>query len=134
MHADAKPWVDKAEGDYEGALTLVKKRSERVAHLTCFAAQQCAEKYMKAFLVDRNVPFSKTHDLTKDLLPSCLRIDDEFSFLFPYLESLDPYAVESRYPGEGVTHKDAVEAVKATKVIRKFIRGKLDLEKQRDLL
>jgi len=134
MHADAEPWVDKAEGDYEGALTLVKKRSKKVAHLTCFAAQQCAEKYMKAFLVDCNIPFSKTHDLTKDLLPLCLKIDNEFSFLFPHLESLDPYAVESRYPGDIVTHREAVSAVKAAKVVRKFIRGKLDLEKQRRLL
>jgi HEPN domain-containing protein len=134
MHVDAKPWVDKAEGDYEGALTLVKKRSEKVAHLTCFAAQQCAEKYMKAFLVERNVPFSKTHNLTKDLLPQCLNIDDEFSSLHRELEFLNPYAVESRYPGDVVTHKEAVEAVKAAKVVRKFIRGKLDLEKQRRLL
>jgi len=134
MHVDAEPWVDKAEGDYAGALTLVKKRSEKVAHLTCFAAQQCAEKYMKAFLVDRNVPFSKTHDLTKDLLPLSLKVDGEFSFLFPLLESLDPYAVGSRYPGEIVTHKEAVDAVKAVKVIRKFIRAKLELEKQTRLL
>ena len=71
MHADAEAWVAKGEGDYIGALTLVKKRSEQVAHLTCFAAQQCAEKYMKAFLVEHDVSFSKTHDLTKDLLPRC---------------------------------------------------------------
>ena len=86
MHDDAEAWVVKAEGDYTGAVTLAKKRSNKVAHLTCFAAQQCAEKYLKAFLVEHNVTFPKTHDLTKELLPRCLSIDSEFSVLLPHLE------------------------------------------------
>ena len=134
MHADAKAWVSKAEGDYAGALTLVRKRSDKLAHLVCFAAQQCAEKYLKAFLVEHNAPFSKTLDLTKDLLPRCLKVDNEFSFLYPHLEFLDPYAVEFRYPGEVVTHREAVQAVKAVKTVRKFMRAKLNLEKQTRLL
>lgn len=134
MHAETKAWIDKAEGDYAGALTLVKKRSEKVAHLTCFAAQQCAEKYLKAFLVDHDISFPKTHDVTKDLLPRCLKIDDEYSSLFQQLEFLDPYQVEFRYPGDLVTHKEAVQAVKSVKVIRRFTRAKLDLEKQKRLL
>ena len=134
MHADAEAWIAKADGDYLGALTLVKKRSGKVAHLTYFAAQQCAEKYLKAFLVEHNVPFPKTHNLTKDLLPRCLKIEGKFSILFPHLEFLDPYAVEFLYPGDTFTHGEAVQAVKAVKIIRKFVRGKLDLEKQRRLL
>ena len=134
MHPDAEAWVAKAEGDYMGALALVKKRRGKVAHLTCFAAQQCAEKYLNAFLVEHNVPFSKTHDLTKDLLPRCLKIRNEFSILFPQLELLDPYAVEFRYPGDVITHGEAVQAVKAAKIVRKFVREKLDLERQRRLL
>ncbi len=134
MHVDTEAWVVKAEGDYIGALTLVKKRSVKVAHLTCFAAQQCAEKYLKAFLVEHNIPFSKTHILTKDLLPQCLKIDEEFSSLHLHLEFLDPYAVEFRYPGDIVTHAEAVNAVMNAKAVRKFVRGKLGIEKQRRLL
>jgi HEPN domain-containing protein len=29
----------------------------------CFHAQQCAEKYLKAKMVEAGKPFSKTHDL-----------------------------------------------------------------------
>ncbi|TAK53320.1 MAG: nucleotidyltransferase domain-containing protein [Bacteroidetes bacterium] len=43
MHDDAIPWVEKAEGDYEGAVLLSKKRLKKTAHLTCFACQQYAE-------------------------------------------------------------------------------------------
>ncbi|MBI1937999.1 MAG: HEPN domain-containing protein [Ignavibacteriales bacterium] len=134
MHADTNAWILKAEGDYLGASTLAKKRNKKIAHLTCFAAQQCAEKYLKAFLVENNITFPKTHDLTKDLLPRCLKIDREFSMLLPHLEYLDPYAVQFRYPGDIVTSEEALQSIKAMKIIRKFVRQKLDLEKQRRLL
>ena len=32
-------------------------------YVACFHAQQCAEKYLKAILISRQVAFSKTHDL-----------------------------------------------------------------------
>lgn len=134
MHADATAWITKAEGDYIGALTLAKKRSEKIAHLTCFAAQQCAEKYLKAFLIENNITFPKTHDLSKDLLSRCMKIDNEFSVILTYLEFLDPYAVQFRYPGDVVTRKEALESLKAMKAVRKFVRLKLDLEKQKRLL
>jgi len=31
MNADTKKWADKAEGDFEGASTLVRHRSSRMA-------------------------------------------------------------------------------------------------------
>jgi HEPN domain-containing protein len=134
MHVDTEAWIVKTEGDYIGASTLVKKRSEKVAHLTCFAAQQYAEKYLKAFLVEHHIPFSKTHDLTKDLLPQCVKTDNRFSELFTFLEFLDPYAVEFRYPGEVVTYAEAIQAVKNVKIVRKFVREKLGIGRQRRLL
>src|SRR5438093_8565083 len=102
MNGDTKEWVEKAEGDFEGAIQLSKKRSIRTAHLLCFACQQSAEKYLKAFLVERNVRFSKTHDLEIALLPLCMKVDEEFQVLRNYLKKLDPYAVEFRYPGEPI--------------------------------
>jgi hypothetical protein len=50
MHADAIPWIERAEGDYEGTIVLAEKRSKKIAHL-------------KAFLVDNDVRFSKTYAL-----------------------------------------------------------------------
>jgi HEPN domain-containing protein len=110
MHVDTEAWIVKAEGDYISASTLVKKRSEKVAHLTCFAAQQYAEKYLKAFLVEHHIPFSKTHDLTKDLLPQCVKTDNRF------------------------TYAEAIQAVKNVKIVRKFVREKLGIGRQRRLL
>lgn len=134
MNGDAREWIEKAEGDFEGALQLSKKRSVRTAHLLCFACQQSAEKYLKAFLVENNVRFSKTHDLELALLPLCARIDEEFRVLKEYLKKLDPYAVEFRYPGERIELSEARVALDAAKKVRRFIRGKLGLESQKKLL
>ena len=109
MHAETEAWISRAEGDYIGATALAKIRSKKIAHLTSFAAQQSAEKYLKAFLVEHNVTFPKTHDLAKELLPRCLKIDDSFSVLEPHLEFLDPYAVQSRYPGVDAAGKSLLE-------------------------
>lgn len=134
MHADAIPWIERAEGDYEGAIVLAERRSKKIAHLICFSCQQSAEKYLKAFLVDNNVRFSKTHALKRELLPLCQKIDEEFKVLTPYLEDLDPYSVEFRYPGEEISSYDVRKAINAVKKVRKFVREKLGLEKQRRLL
>ncbi|MDP2207384.1 MAG: HEPN domain-containing protein [Bacteroidota bacterium] len=134
MHADASPWIEKAEGDYEGAIYLSKKKSKRIAHIICFSCQQAAEKYLKAYLVEKDIRFSKTHFLKRELLPLCEKVDSEFKVLTSYLEALDPYSVEFRYPGEEISGDDVRIAVVAVKKVRKFIRGKLGLEKQRRLL
>jgi HEPN domain-containing protein len=134
MHAETEAWISKAEGDYIGASALAKNRSKKIAHLTSFAAQQSAEKYLKAYLVEHNVAFPKTHDLAKELLPRCLNIDKSFSVLEPHLEFLDPYAVQFRNPGDTVTPAEARDALKAAKSVRGFVRQKLALNRQQRLL
>ena len=134
MHAETEAWISKGEGDYIGASALAKNRSKKIAHLTSFAAQQSAEKYLKAYLVEHNVAFPKTHDLAKELLPRCLNIDKSFSVLEPHLEFLDPYAVQFRYPGDIVTPAEARDALKAAKSVRSFVRQKLALNRQQRLL
>jgi len=134
MHAETEAWISKAEGDYIGASALAKNRSKKIAHLTSFAAQQSAEKYLKGFLVEHNVAFPKTHDLAKELLPRCLNIDKSFLVLKPHLEFLDPYAVQFRYPGDIVTPAEARDALKAAKSVRSFVRQKLAINRQQRLL
>ena len=134
MNGDAREWLEKAEGDFEGAVQLSKKRSDRTAHLLCFACQQSAEKFLKAFLVEKSVRFSKTHDLELVLLPLCAKVDNEFRVLKDYLKKLDPYAVGFRYPGDQIEPSDVRAALDAAKKVRRFVRGKLGLERQKKLL
>lgn len=58
-----KDWVEKAEGNYISALDLAKRRKNPVPDVVCNQCQQCAEKYLKAFLVQCRTEFPKIHDL-----------------------------------------------------------------------
>ncbi len=102
--------------------------------MICFASQQSAEKYLKAFLVERNRRFSKTHFLVRELLPMCESEDAEFIRLASPLALLDPFAVDFRYPGEEPTLEEAKSAVDAAGQVRRFVRTKLNLDPQQELI
>jgi HEPN domain-containing protein len=54
-------WGQKAEGDYIAAETL-RQAENPVYDAICFHAQQCVEKYLKAWLVQQEIDFPRTHD------------------------------------------------------------------------
>jgi len=78
----------------------------------CFHAQQCAEKALKALLIQRGIEFPRTHVLETllDLLTAAgvgvpPQVDEAFV--------LTQYAVETRYPGEWepVSQEEARQAL-----------------------
>ncbi|HEY85643.1 MAG TPA: HEPN domain-containing protein [Chloroflexi bacterium] len=117
-----KEWVRKAEEDYTVATTLVRKRKNPTPNAVSFHCQQCAEKYLKAYLVQRQVPFPKTHDLL-ELHKLCLAVNPAFELIGDLLDQLHPYSVAFRYPGEDATVEEAKATVKAMKAVRRFVRG-----------
>ncbi len=92
----------------------------------CFHTQQCAEKYIKAFLEEQNIAFQKTHDLvglvnlSGGLLP-------ELDPLRPQLAHLSTFGVTTRYPGVQAGRQAADEALKTAEETRTIIRIKLGL-------
>jgi len=44
-------WVKKAEDNYLSAIALSRRRKSPVPDVICNQCQQCAEKYLKAWLV-----------------------------------------------------------------------------------
>jgi HEPN domain-containing protein len=105
---DIRPWVYKAEEDYRTALTLVRKRKDPVPDNVRFSAQQCVEKYLKAFLVHHRKGFPKTHDLV-DLLKFALAVDPLLEAIRPNVRELLPYAVAFRYPVKKQQEKNRQE-------------------------
>lgn len=59
--------------------------------------QQAAEKALKAFLIEKDTPFAKTHDLDQ-LVALCATLDPSFSRLSEAAAVLTPYAIAFRYP------------------------------------
>jgi HEPN domain-containing protein len=119
-------WLRKAEEDYVVATALVRRRKSPTPNAVSFHCQQCAEKYLKAYLVQHNVVFPKTHDLL-ELHKLCLSVDPTFTLIGDLLDHLNPYSVEFRCPGEETMLEEAKATVKAMKEVRRFVRGLLNL-------
>jgi HEPN domain-containing protein len=125
--SDPLDWVAYAEED----LVMAKSALRRIKPLTsasCFHSQQCAEKYLKALLISRNVEFPKTHDLPI-LNTLCVDAGIFTGFTKEDLGRLSGYAVHTRYPGNQPTSEEAREALQITIKIRKFGRTFLGLMK-----
>lgn len=120
-------WLYKAEQDFHYAKVGMRQRQHPLYDGVCFHAQQCAEKYLKAFLVRHRIEFRKVHDLD-ELYRLCAPVDESFRLIFDPLMILNPYSVDIRYPGISATAQDAREAVAAMKQVRAFVRARLGLK------
>jgi len=118
-------WLAKAEEDFAVAGQLASGEEPFWAS-AAFHAQQAAEKYLKAFLVEHQTEFRKTHDLGA-LLDLVAEIDKAFADSLGDLTALNPYGVEARYPGDypDVGRQDAEEAVSLAGRVRQAVRRAL---------
>ena len=114
-------WVRKAEGDWETALKMYRARKTPVYDAACYHCHQCAEKYLKAKLVEVGIAFTRTHDLPS-LLKLILPVEPSWLALQPQLDALNKFAVVYRYPGNDATKADAKQAVKDCREVRRVIR------------
>ena len=119
--------MQKAEGDYASALRELRAREAPNYDAACFHAQQCAEKYLKACLQEKGIPFGKTHDLSV-LLDGLVTSKNTLELLRPALRALSVFAVEYRYPGESADKKTAKDAVALCSDVRKELRAFLKIK------
>ena len=126
MNGIVDEWIEKAEGDFRTAEREARVRKAPNYDAVCFHAQQCAEKYLKAFLIQHQISFRPIHDL-EVLLGLITSIGPDFEFVRDLLLLLNDYAVDVRYPGEEATREEARAAVKAMRTMRAFVRQKLGL-------
>ena len=129
MNEIAKEWVEKAENDFSAAELTLHGGEAPIIDAVCFHSQQCAEKYLKAFLQENQIRFERRHELIP-LLELCLTLDEEFEILRDSLQSLEQYGVLIRYPGLTVPVEMAEQAFESSKHIREFVRDKLKLSAQ----
>lgn len=127
MNEVTKEWVDIAEEDFGSADLLLHAGETPLSSSACFHCQQCAEKYLKAFLTDHLIRFERTHVLA-DLLVLCMSVDKEFKKIARDLSILEGYAVAIRYPGAIVSVELAEEAFKSADQVRKFVRSRLGIK------
>jgi HEPN domain-containing protein len=127
MNELTSEWVEKADSDFHSSGLLLTAGESPIPDAACFHCQQCAEKYLKAFLQEHMVRFERTHSLTL-LIDLCKTQDQDFENLRPELEQLENYSVAVRYPGVKISVELAEQAFELAGKVRQFVRKKLGLK------
>ena len=125
MNPLVREWIEKAEEDYT-TIEWLQQAPTPNYNLICFLSQQCAEKYLKAWLQEADIPFTRTHDLgiLLDLITPTVPTWHAWR---SDLSALSKYAVHTRYPGDSASPKDVEYAVRICAEIRQAIRLELGL-------
>lgn len=117
-------WIQKAEGDFL-VMNSLAAMDKPVWDAVGFHAQQCVEKYFKAYLCQQRQTIPKTHDLSR-LLQILIKLDKQWAcFDNAELITLSQGAVECRYPGASLTRGLCNEMIETCTTIRKAFRKHL---------
>jgi HEPN domain-containing protein len=119
-------WLLKAENDLKIGQDEMQT-AEPTTDMVCYHMQQCVEKYVKAYLVQHQVPFRQTHDIA-ELIEQCKGIDASFDSLYKYqADSLTIYGVEIRYPDDFYmpTREETESSIQIALAVREFVLAKL---------
>jgi HEPN domain-containing protein len=116
-------WLIKARQDVKAARHLL---TGEFLDIAVYQTQQCAEKALKAYLVCKNLPLEKTHDL-QYLVATCVKYDPSFMILFDRAAHLKPYATKFRYPDDVLLPErtDVDAAIEKATFILEFVENKI---------
>lgn len=120
-------WIKIAERDLLTAKQGLEA-DEVITDTICFHCQQAAEKYLKAFLVKKQIEFTKTHNIMS-LLNLCSSDDNSFKEELSEADNLTDYAVEIRYPDDWYepTIEETKLAYESALKIKSFVLKKLGI-------
>ncbi len=119
-------WIAKAEGDWLTAQREAQATPEPNFDAAVFHAQQCAEKYLKARLIEGGLEFPKTHDLGA-ILSLATPLEPAWEALRQWVNALTDMGIEVRYPGVTADADDAAKAVATATEVRELVRGSMGL-------
>ena len=118
-------WIQKAENDYAAVQQLLQAPNP-LHDIICFHAQQCIEKYLKAWLQEANIPVQRTHNL-EELLVLITPTLPTWSDWEPDFKVITAYAVDPRYPGDSATSDNTQHAMHICDEVRQAVRTQLKL-------
>lgn len=117
---EGKRWLRQAQQDIDDA--QYNQAGERY-HLTCFLAQQAAEKALKGYLYAQGEEMVWGHSVA-DLARQCVEYDVRFEALIGVGGGLDRHYIPTRYPNglPGGIPAEAFDADDAEKALRQAQR------------
>jgi len=120
-------WLERARSDLALARAALRL-PDVLLEDACFHTQQCAEKALKALLVQRAIPFPRTHvvETLLDLLEASgvtVPADVDEALV------LTQYAVQTRYPGdwESVTSEEARFALEVANRVLAWVERQVEV-------
>ena len=118
-------WLEKADEDFEFAASVIEE-SEFYAQI-CFHFHQAAEKYLKSYIIARDLEFKKIHDLPV-LLNLCSTKEPSLQALLDDCKILNRFYIDTRYPvhwPSNYTKREALKAKTAAEHIRDGVKTAL---------
>ena len=119
-------WISKAEEDWQ-VVCLLRRSNLEAYNTICFHAQQCAEKLLKALLINHQIVPEYTHNLAR-LRQKLSAYYSEWNVTLDELEQLSAASVEYRYPGEEASPEDVEICIDICDRLRNQILAILQLE------
>jgi len=97
MKRQVEDWILLADKDLCAAEILLANEYP-LTNIVAFHCQQTIEKYFKAYLIEKDVPIIRTHDLIRlnGMIKEIIDLGIDEEKLIP----INEVYVESRYPGE----------------------------------
>ena len=115
-------WMRFAKDDLEAARILLDHRPRKV-EIICYHCEQAAEKYLKAVLARKDADIPRTHSLLSIAKNVGLN-NTTLAAIVKSLATLQPYAVEVRYPFQLVGGEGMEElAMKAAEHVASIVEG-----------
>lgn len=125
MNNNFQNWLKMAEEDLLWSEASLKDRMLRGA---CFAAQQSAEKALKAFLLSKGKNIQKIHDLVA-LNEECKNLENKFQDLETACNLLSPYYLSTRYPDvaqfEDYSEETVKNVVEQSRKVITFVKSQI---------
>ena len=127
---DVLEWIEMADNDFDSAI-LLNEAVRKHCEIICYHCAQAIEKYLKAYLIYKNVIPRKTHDL-RYLNNYCMQFDNNFDSIITECSYLNKFSDDIRYPHKYQTNEiDVIFCIKAVEKIRN-IKPINDLRKIKD--
>lgn len=124
MREETRKLISRADKDLSTAGFATQSRDGPLPVTTGLHCQSSVENYLKAFLLDNEIPFSEYQRLNT-LFEYCISADPSFTALRNEIDQLASYSIASRYPKADDSVKFRDEAVNAAKRVKEFILKKL---------
>lgn len=128
VHVDEiRKWVIKGDHDLGTAKITYLHIPEYLDTVT-FHCQQAVEKYLKAYLIFKNITFKFSHDLIY-LLDIITQKDSDFESFYDTVSELQGYAVEIRYPNETIylSNEKVEKAMIIARNVRELVTRKMNI-------